>query len=132
VNCPGCKLPKLTTRCGGCGRCQDCGCACPGAGFVKHDVGKVRFGLVPFDALREIAHVLTTGAAKYSDHNWKAGADWSRYFDALMRHLTAWWEGESLDAETGRSHLAHAGCCLLFLLAYELRGIGKDDRPCVR
>jgi hypothetical protein len=48
-----------------------------------------------------------------------------------MRHLTAWWERENdgLDEETGYSHLWHAGCCLMFLIAYEIRGVGKDDRP---
>jgi hypothetical protein len=81
------------------------------------------------DALREIAHLLTFGAEKYGDDNWTQGAAWSRYFDALLRHLTAWWGGEDKDEETGRSHLAHAGCCLLFLLAYELRASGRDDRP---
>jgi hypothetical protein len=48
---------------------------------------------------------------------------------ALMRHMTAWWEGESADPETGYSHLWHAGCCILFLITYELRGNGHNDRP---
>jgi hypothetical protein len=54
---------------------------------------------------------------------------WSRPFDALMRHMTAWWEGEATDPETGFSHLAHAACCVCYLLAYEIRGIGQHDRP---
>ena len=36
--------------------------------------------------------------------------------------------GRSVDDETGKSHLAHAICDLLFLLAYELREAGTDDR----
>jgi hypothetical protein len=54
---------------------------------------------------------------------------WSRPFSALQRHLAAWWEGECVDPETGMSHLWHAGCCIIFLIAYELRGCGTDDRP---
>jgi hypothetical protein len=54
---------------------------------------------------------------------------WSRCFGALMRHMTAWWEERDVDEETGMSHLWHAGCCILFLIAYELRGLGTDDRP---
>ena len=27
------------------------------------------------------------------------------------------------------SHLANAGCCIFFLLSWELRNIGTDDRP---
>jgi hypothetical protein len=54
---------------------------------------------------------------------------YSRLYAATMRHMTAWWEGEKADPETGFSHLSHASCCALFLLAFELRGIGSDDRP---
>jgi hypothetical protein len=42
-----------------------------------------------------------------------------RYFAALMRHLTAWWDGERADPESGLHHLAHAGCCLLFLIWFD-------------
>jgi hypothetical protein len=55
--------------------------------------------------------------------------DWSRPESAGYRHLTAWSMGENTDPETGLSHLAHAACNMLFLLAYEIRGIGNDDRP---
>jgi hypothetical protein len=54
---------------------------------------------------------------------------WTRPWNALMRHLWAWMRREPADAVTGFSHLAHAGCCILFLIAYELRGVGLDDRP---
>lgn len=96
--------------------------------FIKHDYGKPKWSLMPWDAARQVVAVLTFGAQKYPPRNWEAGAAYSRYFDALQRHVTAWWAGETNDPETGLHHLAHAGCCMLFLLAYELRGIGKDDR----
>jgi hypothetical protein len=89
---------------------------------------KTRFDLVPVGALTEIAEVLTFGAEKYGAHNWSRGTGWSRYFGALLRHLYAWWGGEDRDPETGASHLAHAGCCLLFLLEYQRQGWGSDDR----
>ena len=54
--------------------------------------------------------------------------DHSRVHDALMRHLRAHWDGESIDPETGLPHMAHAATNALFLLAYVKRGIGKDDR----
>ena len=54
-----------------------------------------------------------------------------RVFGALMRHLWAWWAGETKDPETGISHLYHASCCLMFLAAYEARQIGTDDRKLV-
>ena len=54
---------------------------------------------------------------------------WSRPFGALMRHMWAWWKGEKADPETGMSHLWHAACCIMFLISYEERQIGNDDRP---
>lgn len=96
--------------------------------FVKHDSKKLRYDLVPPESLEQIVEVLTLGAEKYSDRNWEQGVEWGRYFGACMRHLWAWWRGEDKDPETGKSHLAHAGCCIFFLLAYETRGVGEDDR----
>lgn len=95
----------------------------------KDDSEKLPWGLLPFDALNEIVKVLLFGKTKYGARNWERGMDWNRPFDALMRHMTAWWQREDRDQETGTSHLANAGCCLLFLLAYEIRGIGRDNRP---
>jgi hypothetical protein len=89
----------------------------------KHDQGKLRWGLLPWDALREIVRVLMKGAAKYAPGNWEHVPEArDRYFDALIRHVTAWYEGERNDPEWGLHHLAHACCCLLFLLALSLRG----------
>ena len=95
----------------------------------KDDQGKDPWQLFPWDAARQIVAVLRFGAGKYNPRNWEKGMDWDRLFAACIRHLTAWFEGEKTDPETGISHLAHAGCCILFLLAYELRGVGNDNRP---
>lgn len=91
---------------------------------------KTRFDLIPFDAVGEIADVLAYGAQKYSANNWCRGTEWGRYFAALCRHIFAWWRGEDKDPETGFSHLAHAGCCLLFLMEYQRNAWGTDDRFC--
>lgn len=95
----------------------------------KNDGGKDPWHLMPWDAVRCIVHILAFGAKKYSDRNWEDGMLWSRPFSACIRHLTSWWHQEGLDPETGCSHLWHAGCCILFLIAYELRSKGSDDRP---
>ena len=73
--------------------------------------------------------MLDFGQRKYSARNWEKGMDWSRVYDSLNRHLLAWWGGEDLDPETGLSHLSHIGCNIAFLIAYNARKVGKDDRP---
>lgn len=83
----------------------------------KADAGKPRPSLLPWRAIQQIVAVLEFGAAKYGADNWqRLPSARQRYFDAAMRHLLAWWDGERLDTESGLPHLAHAGCCILFLL----------------
>lgn len=97
---------------------------------TKFDDGKVRLDLLPTDALKEIARVLMHGSDKYGDYNWLKGLSYSRVYASLLRHITSWWEGEDKDYESGLSTLAHVGCCCLFLLTYQLRGMTDlDDRP---
>ena len=95
----------------------------------KDDSDKPRYDLIPPEAIDGLARVLTYGAAKYPPRNWENGMAWGRVFAAAMRHLWTWWWGEKCDAETGMSHLWHAQCCLAFLIAYEARQTGTDDRP---
>nr|WP_142850688.1 dATP/dGTP diphosphohydrolase domain-containing protein [Telmatospirillum sp. J64-1] len=94
----------------------------------KFDSGKPPMGLIPRSALVAEAEVLAFGAKKYAKHNWRGGMEWSRLVDAALRHITAWNEGQDTDPETGASHLAHARCCLGFLIEYQEKGTGTDDR----
>ena len=87
--------------------------------FVKHDTGKLRYGLIPPIAEMEMVKVLTFGAEKYSPDNWKNVDDLSRYVDAALRHISAYRLGEQNDQETGHHHLAHAMCCLSFIVDLE-------------
>lgn len=99
---------------------------------VKKDEGKNRWDLLPYDAVDGIVSVLTFGAKKYDDRNWEQGIKYGRVFAAMHRHLASWWHRDNTDNETGMSHLWHAGCCLLFLITYERRGMNEfDDRPMV-
>ena len=97
-------------------------------GGVKHDAGKPRLDLLPAEALVEIGAVLGAGAEKYAPHNWRKGFAYSRLIAAALRHIFAWVGGEDKDPETGRSHLAHAACCLMFLITFEQTCTGTDDR----
>ncbi len=83
----------------------------------KWDGGKARWSLLPYKQVKQIVDVLTIGAIKYDDNNWQTVTPLrDRYFSAMMRHITAWAEGEKYDTETKLHSLAHAGCCLLFLM----------------
>lgn len=95
---------------------------------IKADGDKIRTDLLPVGPMLAIAEVLTFGAKKYADHNWRKGFKWSRLLGAAMRHLFSFLRGEDKDPETGLSHLAHLGCCVMFLLEHEQRGLGEDDR----
>jgi hypothetical protein len=95
---------------------------------VKNDAGKLPWHLLPSDAIDDVLEVLQYGAAKYGERNWERGMEWNRPFSALMRHMWSWWRGETYDPESGKPHLAHAACCVLFLVAYERRCVGVDNR----
>jgi hypothetical protein len=96
---------------------------------IKDDEEKLRYDLIPPESLEAMAYILTFGARKYGDRNWEKGMHWSRPFAALMRHMWEWWKGNSFDPETGKSHLWHAITCIAFLIAFETREEGTDDRP---
>lgn len=89
---------------------------------LKHDSGKPRYSLLPLGTINKVIQVLEYGAKKYSENNWMKVPDSKhRYFDATMRHIDAWWKGETYDSESGLPHLAHAAACILFLLFLEGR-----------
>ena len=85
---------------------------------VKYDNLKPRWSLVPPGVMAQVVDVLTFGAAKYSSDNWMH-VDPEKYYNALHRHVDAWRNGERLDQETGKHHLAHALCCLMFMLWHD-------------
>lgn len=101
----------------------------------KVDEGKLRWDLLPWRPVKEIVRVLTWALAKpgstektYPPNNWQTVPNArDRYYAAAMRHLTDWWQGERCDPVSGIHHLAHAGCCVLFLLWAELPALPKES-----
>ncbi|WP_018692304.1 dATP/dGTP diphosphohydrolase domain-containing protein [Algicola sagamiensis] len=93
---------------------------------TKHDQGKDDYWLLPYRALQEVIRVLMFGAKNHGRENWKQLDDPKRrFFNAAQRHLTDWRVGETFDRETGLHNLAHATCCMLFILWFELVGEKK-------
>lgn len=96
--------------------------------IIRSPLQKVRMDLIPEMPLVQIAHVFTFGSYHYGDRNWENGFSYSRCIGAAKRHFAKWCMGEDLDGESGLSHLAHACVNLIFLMEYQARGTGNDDR----
>jgi hypothetical protein len=96
--------------------------------FKKYDHGKPRVSLIPPDSIIGLAYALTHGANKYGAHNWCNGPDWSRYLDALMRHVVAFAAGQDIDEDSGLPTIDHVQACAAILSALQKRKIGRDDR----
>jgi hypothetical protein len=98
----------------------------------KDTVGskKVSISKIPPAVLIEVANALLSGGLKYSSYNWRAeGARATVYYDAVMRHLMAWLEGEDIDPDSGMSHVTQAISGLIVLRDSMLQGNWVDDRP---
>ena len=95
---------------------------------LKFDENKLPLHLLSTEAINQTAAVLKFGAEKYAEHNWRKGFEWSRPLAAAMRHITAFNAGKDCDPESGLSHLAHAACCIMFLLEFEKTHPHLDDR----
>jgi hypothetical protein len=91
---------------------------------TKLDATKPRWSLLPSGTIAQVIAVLEYGAKKYAVNNWIEVPDAkTRYYDAAMRHLDAWHRGEVNDEESGLPHLAHAACCLLFLMWFDGKSV---------
>lgn len=95
----------------------------------KFDSEKLRMDLIPVSAIKGLAAILTHGAKKYGDRNWEGGLAWSRPYAATLRHLTAWYDGEDLDGDSGFPHLYCALCEVAFLIEFATTHKELDDRP---
>jgi len=98
-------------------------------GGKRLDEGKLRWDLLPIPPIEELIKVYTHGATKYEPWNWYKGLKYSRVYAPLMRHVTTWWKGESIDKEFGLNHMAHVAWNAITLLTYELeKRTDLDDR----
>ena len=96
----------------------------------KDDAGKLRWSLLPWDAVAEVVRVLEFGAAKYSIDGWRTVPDAERrYYDAMIRHVVAS-QREARDPESGLLHMSHAACNAIFLVWFALQRaeVGNDEK----
>lgn len=94
-------------------------------------IRKLAFSVLPWRVLCRVALAMLEGACKYGRHNYRAaGVRASVYFDAVVaRHLTQWWEGEDIDADSNLHHIDKAIAGLMVMRDSMLAGNFVDDRP---
>lgn len=100
-------------------------------GGNKFDGGKNRVDLVDPMFIQGTANAMTFGATKYGDNNWRGGIKQSRLYGAILRHLFAYWLGETNDPESNLHPLDHAAAGLMMLMrhAKDPKYMDLDDRP---
>lgn len=95
-------------------------------------LNKLSMNSTPCSALIEMGRVFEVGAEKYGLMNWRLDpVSASTYYNAILRHLFAWQDGQEIDPDssTGTMHLAAVmASCAILLDAKEL-GVLVDDRP---
>lgn len=93
---------------------------------------KAPMSTVSAAVMAELGVAMLEGAAKYGRHNYRAvGVRASVYYDATLRHLFSWWEGEDIDPDSDMSHITKAIASLAVLRDAMIQGMLTDDRaPC--
>lgn len=94
----------------------------------RFNQGKTRYELIPAFAQEQYARVMTKGAEKYGDNNWKRGMKWTVVLASLERHLSAIKSGEDYDKESGLLHSAHIMANAGFITEYYKIYPEGDDR----
>jgi hypothetical protein len=92
---------------------------------------KPTFHAMPPLVIEQLGKVMQHGADKYGRYNWRdEPVKATTYYDAINRHLQAWFAGQTFDNDSGFHHLAHvAGCCLVILDATDCNTLHDDRLP---
>jgi hypothetical protein len=91
---------------------------------------KLPMATVPPALLHYAAMAFADGAAKYGPFNWREKkVSASIYYEACLRHLMAWFDGEEVAEDSGVPHLAHAVACVAILIDVYGTATFNDNRP---
>jgi Domain of unknown function (DUF5664) len=93
-------------------------------------IKKVPMSTISAPVLAELGVAMLEGAMKYGRHNYRViGVRGSVYYDAVMRHMLSWWEGEDVDPDSGLNHITKAIASLVVIRDSMIQGNLVDDRP---
>jgi hypothetical protein len=98
----------------------------------KTHVGRLKPSLhaIPPSALIALGLAMENGEGKYGLMNWRHNEVASSvYYDAALRHLLAWWDGEDIASDSHIHHLGHVMACCAILIDAEIGNCRIDDRP---
>jgi len=91
--------------------------------------GKPRLSDVPPVALLALGAAMSDGKDKYGRFNWReTGSTSSVFYDAMMRHLLDWFNGEDFAHDSKVHHLAHVMASCAIILDSDLHESLNDDR----
>ncbi len=95
-------------------------------GGQKDTKGKLRYDLIPPEAMQALAEVYSLGAKKYEDRNWEKGIPFNIALGALKRHLNEFELGNMINSNDGTlAHLAHVMWWSVALVTFIRRN--RDD-----
>lgn len=93
-------------------------------------VSKAPLHFIPPVAMVHLGLAMENGGAKYGLMNWREfTVSSSVYYDAMLRHLLAWWDGEDAAPDSQVHHLGHVMACCAIILDAEASMRLNDDRP---
>lgn len=93
-------------------------------------VAKVPLSTVSAPVMAEVGLAMMEGALKYGRHNYRvSGVRASVYYDAAIRHLMAFYEGQDIDPDSKLPHIVKVIACMAVLRDSQIQGNWVDDRP---
>lgn len=98
----------------------------------KEKMGKAKpqLSAIPPVAILHLGQAMEDGKEKYGHMNWRESSiSADTYYNAMLRHLFEWFDGQDHAEDSGRHHLAHIMASCAILLDAEASGTLVDDRP---
>ena len=93
-------------------------------------VNKYSMSVVPACVMAEVGVAMQEGVSKYGAFNYReVSIEATTYYDAVSRHLMAWYEGEDIDVESGLNHITKAISSLVVMRDSMMNGNMVDNRP---
>ena len=94
----------------------------------KNDKEKIDLSLIPMISMIEHAKAFQVGEKKYGRYNYCKGHNASQLVAAILRHATAYFNGEEHDPVDGQHHLGSVMACCSMILRQQELGTLIDDR----